>query len=1034
MDRPPSAPPVVAVIVATDPGPEFEEGLAGFAEQDYPNLSVLVVDGCATGDPASRVASVLPDAYVRRVGGGKGFAGLANDALQTVQGAAFLIFCHQDVAPDSEAVRRLVEEALRSNAAVVGPKVVEWDRPERLLEVGLVVDKTGTTATVAEPGELDQEQHDGVRDVFSVTNTCMLVRNDIFTALGGFDAVMGDHGPDIDLCWRAQVAGGRVLVAPAARVRHRLSGSETPTTNPKWLRFERRNHLRAMLKSYSWLHLLRVVPQAAVIAIVEILIALVTRRWSDARDLAAAWSWNLRHLGDLRGQRRTVQRARAVPDSDVRRLQVHGSVRLTSYVQRRLHAQDRAAALVEAGQRLAGTVGRGPGQAAAVLFGLMLLAILIGTRHLLTERLPAAGEFSPFPRPTTLLAHFGSGWRTTGLGSTAPAPTGFAFLGLGGLAFFGKMAILQKVLVLGVWPAAALGIWRLTRPLGSTLARLVAIVAYLAVPLPYNALTGGRWSGLLAWGAMPWLIAILARLSALEPFGAGADEPEPLPAPRFRSEVLKLGLLLAVVGAFVPSIVIVVLVAVLGILAASAVVGGTAGAARAAAGAAGAVLIAVVLHLPWSLDLITGSGWSTVAGIGPDAARAPGFGSLLRFETGPMGAAPLGWAFLVAAALPLALGRSWRLAWAVRLWGAALTATVFAWAGAREWLPVRLESPDVLLALAALGLAMAAGLGAAAFDLDLPGYRFGWRQLASLAAGAALVAGVLPVLAGARNGSWSLTDQEVARSLAWMGPEGRQGAFRVLWLGDPQVLPLDGWRLSEGLAYATSRNGPPDATDLLPGSPSSATETIAGSLRLAQQGDTARLGRLLAPMAVRYIVVPVDRATGGEVSGRFPVTPTLTRALVSQIDLRQLPSDPAVAVYENTSWGPGRAVLPDRLSGTLPTDLGPGADLSGATPVLLEGGPVRFSGTVTGGTVLVSEGGSSRWALSVDGDRASRRDAYGVASAYRPSGTGRAVLRYQTPIIRYGAILLQLALWALAVRSLFAFRRRASQLETLVTR
>src|SRR5437868_5966979 len=61
MDEQPSAgaPPVVAVVVTRDPGPWFEDALAALADQDYPNLSVLVVD--AGGDPGltARVASVL---------------------------------------------------------------------------------------------------------------------------------------------------------------------------------------------------------------------------------------------------------------------------------------------------------------------------------------------------------------------------------------------------------------------------------------------------------------------------------------------------------------------------------------------------------------------------------------------------------------------------------------------------------------------------------------------------------------------------------------------------------------------------------------------------------------------------------------------------------------------------------------------------------------------------------------------------------------------------------------------------------------
>lgn len=1027
MDRPPSAPPVVAVIVANDPGPWFEEALACFGSQDYPNLSVLVVDANGAGDSPRRVASVLPDAYVRRVEGrDASFAALANDALQTVQGASFLAFCHDDVAPDPDAIRRMVEEAFRSNAAVVAPKVVEWDRPERLLEVGLAVDKTGATAPIVDRAELDQEQHDGVRDVFAVSTTCMLIRSDLFTALGGFDDRMGDYGVDVDFCWRAQVAGGRVLVAPAARVRHRLGGAESAPPDAERLNSDRRHHLRSMLKSYSFLHLLRVVPQAALVTLIEMVVALGSRRWREAKGLPEAWWWNLRTSRELRTLRKEVQKARAVPDSDIRRLQVHGSVRLTNYLRRRLHTEDRAEAILQASHRLAGSVGGRPTQVAAGVLVLLILAIVAGTRHLLSGRLPAVGELAPFPPASTFLSHYLAGWRFTGMGSSAPAPTAFGLLGLGGILLLGKVALLQKILVIGAWPVAGWGVYRLAKRLGSTLARLVAVTAYLAVPLPYDALARGRWSGLVAWAAIPWLTAVVARISGLAPFGTDPDETAPLHALRTRAELAKLALLTALVAAVVPSIPLVLVVAAGGMVIGSLLVGGVTGSLRAFGAVLAASAAVVILHLPWSVDLLRSGGWATVTGVAPGAAHATGFGALLRFDIGPMGAAPLGWAFLAAAALPLAIGRNWRLAWAVRMWLIALTCATVAWAGGRGWVPLRLETPDALLAPAALALAMAAALGAAAFDIDLPGYRFGWRQIASLAAGASLVLGVLPVLGGITNGQWSLTSEDVARSVAWMKGEAAKGSFRVLWLGDPQALPIDGWRMGDGLAFATSRDGPPSATDLLPGSPSAATQLIAASLTLAERGDTARLGRLLAPMAIRYIVVPIELETGRSTVGTYAVRPEVGRALVSQVDLRLLPSDPGVAVYENTSWGPARAVLPVRLNGPIPEQLGAGADLSGGTPVLKKETSLHYEGAIpSDGAVVLSESPSSLWKLSVGGTGAGRQTAYGVANAYRTGGPGKGTLRFRTPVMRYALVLFQIGLWLAAFRLFFVLRRRA---------
>lgn len=1042
MDAPPSAPPVVVVVVARDPGPWFEEALAAHGAQDYPNLSVLVIQARETPDLSRRVAAAVPNAYVRRIEDGEGFAALANDVLETVQGAAFLLFCHDDVAPDPDAVRRLVEEAFRSNAGVVGPKVVEWDRPQRLLDVGLSVDKTGASASLAERSELDQEQHDAVRDVFAVSSACMLVRYDLFAGIGGFDPAMTDYGADVDLCWRAQVAGARVLIAPSARVRHREEGGEKPGEDRTGAFLRHRNHLRSMFKNYSAVHLARVAPQAAVLTVGEILLALVRRRVADAAGLLATWWWNVRTFGRLRPARKAVRDSRAVADSDVRRLQVRGSVRVNTYLQRQLHAEDRARALVSAGQELVGAVGRGPAQVAAIVAGIVALVWLLGTRHLLGGPLPATGQLAPIPGPVTLFAHWASGWRTTGLGAAAPSPS--ALIGLAGASvlLLGKAALVQKLLVLGAWPLGVAGVWRLTRPFGTPLPRLVAITAYVCVPLPYNALARGRLDALVAYAALPWLVKGLMGATRLAPFGRATeaqdgpaqDGPEDFGAlPRvWLRRALGLALGLAVAGSLAPSLPVAFLLAGVGILGGSLLIGGARGALRGLGTAATATLGAAVLLLPWTLEVVLpGPGWSTALGVAPDPAHAAGFSQLLRFQIGPMGAGVLGWALIVAAALPLVLGRGWRLEWAVRTWSAALVCVIVAWVGGRGWGPLRPETPDVLLVPAALALALAAALGAAAFERDLPRYRFGWRQASSVAAGAAVMAGVLPLMAGSVNGRWGLRVEATVRSLSWMAAEQAKGPFRVLWVGAPEALPLDGWPLGPGLAFATSRDGAPTFVDLLPGRASDATQAIAGALRLAEAGDTARLGRLLAPMAVRYLVLPTALATGTGEPNAYPLPDTLTRALGSQVDLRVRPSDPAVTVYENTSWGPGRALLTGSAgtaSADLPDDLGGGADLSGGTPVLFSGRANRYRGELPSpGRVLVAEGPSGNWSLSSGGQAAGRQAAFGLANVFTAARAGKALLRYQTPLLHSALAATQVGLWLALARFLVRSRTRKAR-------
>ncbi|HEX2040384.1 MAG TPA: glycosyltransferase family 2 protein [Acidimicrobiales bacterium] len=1001
------APPVVAVVVTADAGPWLEEALAALADQDYPNFSVLVIDAGAE-DPTPRVAAVLPTAYVRRLPERRGYASAANEVLQVVEGASHLLFCHDDVAPAPDAVRQLVEEAFRSNAGVVAPKLVDWHDPARLLQVGMGADKSGAPAALVERGELDQEQHDAVRDVFVAPGGCTLVRADLFATLGGFDEGMELYGEDLDLSWRAQVAGARVIVAPAARVRHleALSSGRRGAVDVEALRrhvrpLQLRHRLRAVLKNYSLFHLVRVLPQVALLAVAEMVYGLATGHVDTTRDIARAWRWNLAHRGDLRAARRQVKRIRALPDGEVRRLQARGSARFTAYLRGQLAADGRFRR-PRRGVRGTRVVDDALRLRLAVV-GAVALVLLVGSRHLLAGGLAAVGELAPFPdSPFSLLSRFVHGHRSVGLGAESPAPPAFALLGLAGGALLGATGLLRTLLVLGAFPVGLAGVFRLVAPLGSTRARLAALVVYAAVPLPYNAVAQGRGSGLLAYAALPWAAARIFQATGREPFGTEADRRLAL-----QRHVLPLGLLLAVVGAFSPGAALVVVVVAVAV-----------GSARAVVLALAAVAVAAGLLFPWSLDLLLpGSEWGPVLGVDLPAARGLGLGALLRFETGPLGAPPLGWAFVAVAALALIVGRGWRLSWATRCWVVALAGWGLAWAGGRDWLPVGLPGPEVLVAPAALGLAMAAALGMAAFELDLPGYRFGWRQAASLVAAGAALVGTVPVLGAAVDGRWHQPDQDFAGVLSWMADRGQVGSFRVLWLGDPDALPLPGWQLTEGVAYATSDDGPPDVTDGWPPASSGTAGLLADAVDLALHGETTKLGRLLAPAAVRYVVVPSRAASLREPGRPLPPLPGLVPALDAQVDLRRLESDEALAVYENAAWLPRRAVLGAEAAAA---SREPGADallgssFSGSAPL----GP-----TVPDGShVYLAEASSSRWQLEVGGRQAPRRTAFGWANAWTVERGGDLTLRYRTSPLRWGAIVIEVLAWVIVARVLV--RRR----------
>ncbi|HEX7135134.1 MAG TPA: glycosyltransferase family 2 protein, partial [Iamia sp.] len=1023
----------VAVVVTHDPGPWFEDVLRSLAAQTYEPLSVLVVDTASAEDPSPRVAAVLPHARIKRLDHDPGFAAAANQVLDLVEGAAFHLLCHDDVALDPNAVRILVEEAFRTNGGVLGPKLVDWHDPRRLRSVGGAADKTGAPAPFAEPGELDQEQHDAVRDVFYVAGGVTLVRADLFSTLGGFDPGMALHGEDIDLCWRAHTAGARVLVVPSARARH-LEALAVRHPDDDRRRLQQRHKIRSLLSCYRWGHLLRVVPQALLLSVVEAVAVLVTGRVRHAADIAGAWTWNLRRVGEIRRRRRAVSRSRAVPDAEVRELQVRGSARVTAFLRGQVgSADDRLAALAATGRDLTGHL-RAPLTRIALGVALVTLGLVaLGSRNLLFQPIPAVGEMAAFPDSAMdLLRNHLSGWRATAGGGPGPSPTGSGAFGLGSLVALGSTSVARKLLILGLVAAGPVGIWRLSRPIGSIRAGAAAVVVYAAIPIPYNALSRGTLSALAAYAVIPWVLLGLGRAMALAPFGR-RDLPDDadvvidsVTSPPARA--LGIGVALALGAIITPAIIPLAVVVVVGLVLGSLVAGRAAGLGKAVGTALGGIVVAVVLHLPWSASLLLdGGGWNAVVGADQTAVRP--LGELLRFQTGPYGNSPLGWAFLAAAALPLVIGRGWRLAWAIRCWFIALACWGVLLLAEQGALPFDLPPAEVLLVPAAVGLALSAALGMAAFEVDLRHYQFGWRQGASILAAVAVLVGGLTLAPAVFDGRWKVPRADLGRFASTpLAADGDSDA-RILWLGDPEVMPLGAHRYDDDVALATS-DGLPDVTGLWAGRRHDSTERLVEAVETAAAGRTAHLGELLGPEGVRYVMVPT-RSVPEAYDGIDAAPPRwLTEVLAAQLDLQRIDTDRSLIVYRNDAWRdmaravPAGTELPDDPAGAV------GAGLDDVESVVT-GQPAhdRYRVDVPADTDVVAAVPPDGWSLDVDGGREASGEAFGWAARYDEPDAGAGTLSYDTPIGNVALIALQPVLWVLALlarsRMLTRARRRA---------
>jgi GT2 family glycosyltransferase len=985
-------PPVVGVVVVHDAGDWLDVTIAALAAQEYPSLRWLwVING---SDDLSvmteRIQRWIPDAVVRYSVTGEGFAAAANEVLDLVDGDnGYFWICHDDVAPEPEALRELVAEMVRSNAGVVGPKLLDWDDPRLLQSVGFGVDRCGELVSPVESTEMDQQQHDFRRDVFMVPSACMLVRADLFRTLDGFDPHLYLHKEDLDLCWRAHQCGARVLVVPAARVRHRQRLSLRRPDLDHHLLAERHRIRVVATNTSGAVWGLRMVEMWA-IATVSLLAGLLSgRTLMGAASLRGLLNLGPR-MGTILRRRRRIAEVRVVPEVVVSERQHRGSARW-----RRFWHQRQLTTYIGVDETV--RRWRNASWAPVVTWTMIVVAVLVGSRTFIGAGVPAVGEFLPFPEsPRDMIGLYASGWDPRNGGVSAAAPTGWVSLAVLSVLSGFQMDLFLTMSVVGLYLVGAGGAWRLAGVFPTMRAQVAAVVVYVATPLVPGLMSTGAWSALVWYATLPWGVQLLRRLAGIgtaDPTAVGVDMADGVAGVPGRERlrlVAVVSLWIAVATAMVPAVLLLWLVAGLVITAATVLARGSlAVAGWFLLGTTVSGAVAAVLNLPWLLTWT----WANLVGV-PPATEARGLIEVLSLSVDGRRFFVLGLGLYVAVPVAVLVCRAWRLTWAVRAAGLVLTFGTLAIAADRGVFGFGLPQTSLLLVPVALGVSIAAAAIVGGFGEDVSSRGFGWRQPLSLLAHLGVLIGMLPGVMAIGNGAYDAPTNPSADLLQGLMPKDPElGEYRMLIVGDPRVMPVAGFEVAPGVAAAVTGAG---SLNFLQRwyPPRTPTQTlVADVLEKVAGGETLRAGRLLAAAGIRYVVVPEQSAPG---AGSTPLPTGLLEALRRQLDLGETFGAPSLKVFVNTSWFPvpallegsaAEASLQSSLTAMAAADLfGPNARI---TPVLAAPQPTKtIIERVGPGVVHFGAGLDDRWQLRAEGELLSPRRGLAGMMSFDVVGAG----------------------------------------------
>jgi GT2 family glycosyltransferase len=991
-------PTVLVVLVVSNGARWLRETLRSLAEQTHTRLAVVAVDNGSTDGSREILDQALGPGRVLVRTGDDGLSGALRAALDlpAATAADFVLVLHDDAALAPEAVSRMVEAArMRSieRVGIVGPKVVDWEDPRVLREVGRSTDRFGHPHTPLQDGEMDQGQYDRILEVLYVSSCAMLIARDAWQRTGSFDERYDGHHDDLDFCWRARVAGFRVLMTPLAQARHRGAGArgerrEPHRHGPQYL--AERAALASMLKDYAALSLLWLLPLYAVIGVVRLLYLAITRRLEEAYELLSAWAWNIVHLPSTIRRRVRAQSVRAAPDRSVRRFMESAFFRIPRWFQEAERILEEQIELEEEPERppvrrrFASLASRHPVFVAAAL-GLVVGAFAY--RSLIGPQVLTGGVLAAFPSvPKDFFAELVSGIRTTVLGGTQAASP--ALGGLGGLSglLLASTALAQKVLIAVLPPAAAVVLYRsLHRQTRQRAPSVIAGAAYALSAVIFWAFSQGRIDLLVAAVVLP---AVADRLD-----GAFARQRE---GPSFRFMV-GLGAVVAIGMAFSPSVLLALVVLLLVQLIAGR------SRARGLGLVLGSMVVAGLLVAPMLPAIVSAPGAELSSLVG-----LPRFAWLARLApgTGP-GTWPIAWFVPLAAVVAFSVvGEAYR----ARAWRSVFTAIAgvfLAWVSAAGYLPHSLTNAAMYILLAAGAEAAVIGYGLATIGSGIEREAFGYRQVAVGIVALVLGVGFVGQSFQAVLGNWAIGPNGLPS--AWPVISGSPGDFRVVWVGAPRGDPLpapggdpqgivDAGAASVRFSVADKEGI--SALDTGRGEEGAGYDYLQRALAEILAGGTSHGGALLAPLGIRFVVAA---------DGDLP--PDAASRLDAQLDIDRIPAG-GLIIYQNeralpdafvTSSAPftkaaGGADL-ERISSVPPPDVTPLAPVQGG-----------FEGASSGGFGFLSQQDDGGWEAQTGGRTVHAETALGWAIGF-PAAPGPVRITYADQWIRTTEIWILAVLW-----------------------
>ena len=198
--------------------------LDALRRQTYTDHEVIVVDNASSDGSLAALRDEYPEVRVVALPTNRGFAGGCNEGIRAARGE-FIVATNNDTEAEPGWLAALVDALDRHpEAGSAAARIMLHGRRDTLHSAGDIFRRDGTPDSrgVWQPygPPFDRECH-----VFGGCGGATMYRRAMLEQIGAFEESFFMYCEDVDLNWRAQLAGWKCVYVPEAVIYHHLSAT-----------------------------------------------------------------------------------------------------------------------------------------------------------------------------------------------------------------------------------------------------------------------------------------------------------------------------------------------------------------------------------------------------------------------------------------------------------------------------------------------------------------------------------------------------------------------------------------------------------------------------------------------------------------------------------------------------------------------------------------------------------------------------------------------------------------------------------------